>query len=132
MFTPYQEVTMGRHPRVHRTDPGTIWLIEHLRRISRENDAPVWRDVAYRLSRPRRTWAEVNVGELERFVGPGETVVIPGRLLGSGAVSRPVTVAALGYTRSAREKIERGGGKVMGIHELAGLNPKGSNVRIVR
>ncbi|MBN2537126.1 50S ribosomal protein L15, partial [candidate division WOR-3 bacterium] len=54
--------------------------------------------------------SEVTVGLLveHRLVGRGMQV----KVLGSGEISRPVTVKAHAFSKSAREKIEKAGGKV--------------------
>jgi len=68
---------------------------------------------------------------VNRTVGEGETAIVPGVLLGSGDLSRPMTIATWRASAGARAKVVLAGGKVVGLLELAASNPKGSNVRIV-
>ena len=42
-----------------------------------------------------------------------------------------IEVAAWKFSKTAREKIEKAGGKCYSIRELVEKNPKGSNVRII-
>jgi large subunit ribosomal protein L18e len=42
-----------------------------------------------------------------------------------------VTVAAIGFSSRAKEKIEAAGGKALSISDLMDENPKGSKVRIL-
>lgn len=118
--------------RSSKTNPNLVVLIQHLKDVSRTNEAPVWRDIALRLEGPMRNWAEVNVGKLNRFAGENETVVVPGKLLGAGEIGKKVTVAAFRASGQAKEKIEKAGGRSMSIEELVAANPKGSKVRIMR
>ena len=73
----------------------------------------------------REAWAVVNVERLaQRFeadatVSPVEMARaglvrkrLPVKVLGGGELDRPLTVQAHGFTRVAREKIERAGGRV--------------------
>lgn len=112
------------NPRLHR-------LVRELRDLSRENEAPIWRDVADRLERSRRNWSEVNLSRLGRHAGKGEQVVVPGVLLGTGEITVPVTVAAFRASEAARKKVEAAGGRSVSLLELAVQNPKGSGVKIL-
>jgi len=117
--------------RVRSTNPELIGTVRLLRRKARENDAPIWRDVAERLSSSRRRRLAVNVGRLNRHVKDRETVVVPGKVLGAGSLDHAVIVAAFGFSGEAEAKILRAKGKCLSIRELVEANPKGSNVRIM-
>ncbi len=111
-------------------------LIRDLKKASRKYNAPIWRDVAERLSRPRRQRAEVNVGKLDGLARRGviqenETVLVPGKVLGDGVLTQPLRVAAWRFSRTARKKIEAAGGECLTIRELMEENPRGSYVRII-
>jgi large subunit ribosomal protein L18e len=114
-----------------KTNASLVRLIGELKALSREHRAPLWRDVAERLERRNRNWSEVNLSRVNRTVGEGETAVVPGVLLGSGDLSKPMTIATWRASAGAKAKVVRAGGKVVGLLELAASNPKGSNVRIV-
>jgi large subunit ribosomal protein L18e len=114
-----------------KTNPNTVSLIEYLFKASAENGVNIWKDIAERLARPKRLYAEVNVSKIQRYAKEGETVLVPGKVLGGGRISKPVTVVALGFSETAKEKITSAGGKCMGIKELVEKNPKGSGVRIM-
>lgn len=116
--------------KVTKTNPVLLETISELKRVSRENDAPIWRDIAKRLERSRRNWSEVNISKLS-LLGEGETAVIAGKLLGAGLIDRAVTVAAFSYSDSAAQKIRAVGGEILSIGALAEKNPKGTNVRIM-
>ncbi len=114
-----------------KSNPHLARLIRDLRILAKEHEAPVWRAVAERLEGPLRNWAEVNLSRLGRHAPEGSTVVIPGKLLGSGELARAVTVAAFQSSAAARKKVEASGGKVVAIEVLARGNPKGTGVRIM-
>ena len=114
-----------------KTNPRLTDLIAELKSTSRETDADVWRDVADRLEKPRRTHAEVNLGRIERYAREEETVVVPGKVLGSGALQKNVTVAAVDFSSSAETKIEQVGEPVS-LEQALEANPDGSDVRVIR
>ncbi|WP_101294925.1 50S ribosomal protein L18e [Halegenticoccus soli] len=114
-----------------KTNPRLNSLIAELKAASRESGAGVWQDVANRLEKPRRTHAEVNLGRIERYAREDETVIVPGKVLGSGVLQKNVTVAAVDFSETARKKIEQVG-EVVALEQLAEQNPDGSNVRVIR
>lgn len=116
--------------RKRKTDPRIDKLIGDLKRIARERSAPIWRDIAKRLEKPRRNYAEVNLSKINRYSDADDTIVVPGKVLSTGAIDKPVTVAALGFSKKAYEKLS-GTGKCVSIEELAEKNPKGSGVKII-
>jgi len=117
--------------KTKKTNPQLVSLIRLLKQQSREHEAAIWRDIAKRLQKPRKSWAEVNVSRLDRYLNENDSAVIAGKLLGAGAIGNPVTVAAFQCSDSARRKIEKAGGTVLTIQELINLNPKGTGIRIM-
>jgi large subunit ribosomal protein L18e len=114
-----------------KTNPRLQSLIAELRTVAGESDAGVWRDIADRLAKPRRTHAEVNLGRIERYAREDETVVVPGKVLGSGVLETNVTIAAVDFSATARRKIGQVGDAVT-LEEALDSNPEGSNVRVIR
>jgi large subunit ribosomal protein L18e len=113
------------------TNPELLSLIRFLRKQARENEASVWRKVAEMLSKPNRRRIAVNISRISRYAKENDEVVVPGKVLGAGTISHPVTVAAFAFSEQARAKIIEAKGKCLTITELAESNPKGSNVKII-
>ena len=61
----------------------------------------------------------------------GETVVVPGKVLGSGVLQKDVTVAAVDFSGTAQTKIDQVG-DTMKLETAVEQNPDGSNVRVIR
>ena len=116
----------------NKTDPALISLISDLKAKERENGAAVWRDIAKRLEKPKKNWAETNLSKLDRYANDGETIIIPGKVLAAGSISKKITVVAYSFSVAAKDAIIAAGGKTMAIRDLMAENPKGSNVRIMR
>ncbi|RLI97763.1 MAG: 50S ribosomal protein L18e [Candidatus Aenigmatarchaeota archaeon] len=92
---------------------------------------PAWKAIAGGLNRPRRKSHEVSLYGLEKNAKKGENIVVPGTVLGTGELTKPLTVAALRFSSSAREKIEKAGGKCMEIEDMMKENPEAKKVRIM-
>ena len=114
-----------------KTNPNLEELIIELKRLSRDNQAPIWRTIAVKLEKSSQHWAEVNVASIDKYAQAKESVIIAGKLLGNGTLSKPVTVAAYSASQSAISKVEKAGGKFINITELAAQNPKGSGIKIM-
>lgn len=114
-----------------KSNPVLVELIGTLKTAGRTNQAPLWRDIATRLERPSRSWAQVNVSKLQEHLGDGENAVIPGKLLGDGEITKKVTVVAFSASASAKAKVAKAGGKVLTLQEAVKAFPKGQNCRIL-
>ncbi|HEC88741.1 MAG TPA: 50S ribosomal protein L18e, partial [Thermoplasmata archaeon] len=112
------------------TNPQLLKTIDLLYEASRRNNTGIWKAIAKKLEKPSRNWAEVNVGKIAKHLKDGEIAIVPGKVLGMGEVDK-IEVAAWKFSKTARQKIEKAGGKCYTIVELIEKNPKGNNVRII-
>ncbi|MGD0029219.1 MAG: 50S ribosomal protein L18e [Candidatus Bathyarchaeia archaeon] len=117
--------------KARTTNPERIELIRFLRKQGRENNASIWKDIAKRLGSSRRKNVVVNISRLNRYTKKSEVVAVPGKVLSTGEINHPVTVAAFAFSQKAREKVASAKGKCLSFSELVKKNPKGSNVRII-
>ena len=106
-------------------------LIGDLVSKSYENKAPFWRAVAEQLNRPTRNHSKVNLYHLNKNTKSNDIVVVPGSVLGSGDLTKSLTVAALRFSSSAKEKIQKAKGQTLSINDLFEKKPKGKGVKIV-
>lgn len=106
-------------------------LIQLLKKNAIENNSRFWKDIAERLDKPKNRIVEVNVGKISRYAKAGETVVVPGVVLGAGNIEEAINVAALYFTETARRKIEEAGGRVYELKELLEINKTGSKLKIM-
>lgn len=113
------------------TNPILKQMIADLKAAGHKYNVPFALAIAKSMGRPERKKVEVNLSTIERHAEKGETVMVPGKVLGSGKLTKPVTVAAVGISTQAVAKIEKAGGKVITIAELVEKNPKGSGVKIL-
>jgi large subunit ribosomal protein L18e len=114
-----------------KTNPVLLELIHELKKQSNENDVHIWKDIAVRLEKPSRNWAEVNLNRISKYILDKETALVPGKVLATGDLTKKVSIAAWSFSESAHEKIKKSGGKCMSIEELLKNNPKGKDIRIL-
>jgi large subunit ribosomal protein L18e len=112
-------------------NPELLSVIRSLRKKAKESNAAIWTDVADRLSSSRRRRVAVNLSRLNRYAKEKETLVVPGKVLGSGKIEHPLVVVAFTFSEQAQSKILSAKGKCLTIQDLLETNPKGSNVRIM-
>src|SRR4030042_2368878 len=103
-------------------------LLQLLKKTAIENNAAIWKRVASDLEAPTRKRRLVNVYKLEKYAKDNETVVVPGKVLGTGELNKKIIVAAYTFSEQAVQKINEKG-KTMSIKELVENNPKGNKVR---
>ena len=117
--------------KVKATNPELIALIRDLKKKSRENQTELWLDLAERLSSSKRSRIAFNVSRLNRYTKDGETVAVPGKVLGAGKADHPITVAAFAFSDRAKSKIMKAKGNCLSIRDLMEKNPAGKNVKLM-
>ncbi len=106
----------------------------HLRKLISElnkQKKPIWKRVAKDLEKPRRIRRIVNLSRINRYAKDGETVIVPGKVLGDGVLEKKVEIAAFQFSQSAKSKIESVGGTVLSIQELLKKNPEAKGVKLL-
>ena len=106
----------------------------HLRKLVsdlRKNEKAIWKRIAKDLEKPRRIRRIVNLSRINRYANEGETIIVPGKVLGDGIIEKKVEVAAFNFSQSAIEKIKSAGGSVSTIRELLDKNPEAKGVRLL-
>ena len=106
-------------------------LINELRKESSTQKAKIWKRVADDLEKASRSRRIVNISKINRYVKDNETIIVPGKVLGSGMLGKSITVAAFSFSESAKTGISKAKGKCLSISELLKQNPKGKDVRII-
>ena len=109
------------------TNPNLSKLIQELKMLSFKEKVNIWKSIAKELEKPTRRRRSVNLSKIDRYSKDNETIIVPGKVLGSGAISKTVTIAAFQFSESAKKKLKN----FMLIHELMKKNPKGKNTRII-
>ncbi|MBI4174673.1 MAG: 50S ribosomal protein L18e [Candidatus Aenigmarchaeota archaeon] len=95
------------------TDPNTAALITAMKKKKEK----FYLNLAKHLTKPSRSKRPVNVTKISKYANGNEPVAVPGKVLGSGEISKAVTVYAASFSKEARKKITKAGGKCLPLGE---------------
>lgn len=98
--------------------------------LCKKNDK--WLEVASVLSRPRRQRINLNLEEIDKNSKEKETIVVPGKILSQGEVSKKIKVVALSFSESAKEKLLSAKCEVSSILNEIKLNKEMKGVKILK
>ncbi len=115
---------------MRRTGP-TNTVLQKLILQLQQSRSPVWVRTAEELSRSTRKRRAVNLSRIERYADAKKVMLVPGKVLSAGTLTKKVSVAAWQFSAQATEKIKAAGGQAMTIEELMKKSPKGENVVII-
>jgi large subunit ribosomal protein L18e len=114
------------------TNPELLETVRFLKVKAREDKSRIWKVAAEQLSRPRGRRAVLDLNHISRASSANSVVLVPGKVLGDGALKHPVVVGAFKFSQTAKAKIEEAGGQCVTIRDLVSKYPKGSKVQILR
>lgn len=117
--------------RTGPSNPHLRNLIAELKKKAIEDSSALWKRLATDLERSARNRRIVNLSRINRFTKDNETIVVPGKVLGSGIMEHKVTIAAFSFSDGAIEKLRKQDCATMSISELMQKKPKPSDVRII-
>jgi large subunit ribosomal protein L18e len=106
-------------------------LVHFLKKAAKETDSDLWLAIADQLDKSKRSRRAINLNRINRFSKDGETVVVPGKVLGVGALDHPITIGALSFSIEAARKILESGGRYHTLRELFVMKQKDSDIRII-
>jgi large subunit ribosomal protein L18e len=102
-------------------------LVETLKQCKRN---PSWISVGKTLSRSRKDKLEANLDNIDKQAKEGDRIIIPGKVLSQGKISKKIRVIALAFSKTAREKLEEQKIESSTILEEINTNPKAEGVKI--
>ena len=109
-----------------------INTIKTLRKASKERSQPIWAALADELDKAKRKRNSVNLSRINRHTEAETIVAVPGKVLSSGRLDHPVTVAAYAFSEGALEKIAGAQGKAMSLNELLEEKIDTSKIKIIK
>ena len=110
------------------TSQVVIRMAKDLKKASVKNDAPIWAKLAEYALKPSVARRDINLNRIGKLTKENDTVVFPGKVLGTGNISHKITLYSFSISNSAAEKIISNGGKLVNYSELIEQNPTGKGV----
>lgn len=83
------------------------------------------------LSSPTRKKITKNLEEIDKKAKEGETVLVAGKILGKGKLTKKIKIVALSFSSSAEEKIKKSGCKTATIKEEIEKNKTLKGVKVL-
>jgi large subunit ribosomal protein L18e len=91
-----------------------------------------WNKIAQIVSGPRRRYSGVNIGKIDKESSDGDLLIIPGKVLGNGSLTKKVKICALYFSTSAVEKIKKSKSEAIKIIDEIKKNPGADGVKIIK
>ncbi len=114
---------MASVPETKTTNKVLFDTIRDLKKLSNTSGEKVWKAVAAKLAGPASQRCEVNLSKIERHSSDKETVIIAGKVLASGTLTKKVTIVAFGASESAKTKIKEAGATFIEIKDYISKKP---------
>jgi len=90
-----------------------------------------WLKVAHYISGPTRLHVSINLDQIGRETKEGDTVVIPGKVLSMGSIGKKIRIAALGFSKQAREKLKADKCEIVSIKDEIKINPTARGIKVL-
>ena len=94
------------------------------------------------LAKKKKNWLEVanlltgkiavNLDKIEKESKEGDTIVVPGKVLSMGKLSKKIRVAAINFSEAAKEKLKNAKCELVSLEEEIKKNPEAKGVKTVR
>lgn len=84
------------------------------------------------LDKAKRARIIVNLSAISRLTTEGDIAAVAGKVLASGELKHPVTIAAFAFSDTALEKIKAAGGEAKTLTQLIAETPEGCKVKIIK
>ena len=69
-------------------------------------------------SRPRRRRVAVNLSKLEKCAKDNDSIIVPGKVLGTGTIGKKISICAVEFSEQALEKLKGAGCSVVSVEEI--------------
>ena len=109
-----------------------IETINALRKASENSGKAIWNALADDLDTAKRRRFVINLSRIDRHTEKDEYVAVPGKVLAAGNLSKPVNIAAFGFSEAAIEKIKMAKGRHMTLNDLLDSGIEPSKIRIMK
>ena len=109
------------------TNQVVIRMASDLKKASTKNDAPIWGKLAEYALKPSIARRDINLNRISQLTKDNDTVVFPGKVLGTGNISHKITLCSFSISNSAAAKVLENGGKLISHADLIKQNPTGKD-----
>ena len=104
-------------------------LVETIRAAKKNKD---WFKVAADLSGSRRNRANLNLEEIDKGAKEGDLIVIPGKVLSVGKVTKKIKISALNFSEGAKQKLKESKVEFNSILDEIKSNPSAKGIKVLK
>ena len=91
-----------------------------------------WVKICQDLLLPKRNRISVNLERIDKESKEGDTVIIPGKVLSQGEITKKIRIISFNYSTSAEEKLSKAKIDYSYIIDEIKKNPKATGVKILK
>jgi len=93
---------------------------------------PSWMKLAKLLSQSTRKHSSVNLMEIDKQTSLGDSVLVPGKVLSLGEVTKKIKICSFGISKEALEKLKKTKSEWVNITDEIKRNPKAEALKIIK
>ncbi len=109
-----------------KTNPVLVETVQ----LALKNEA--WSKIASILSGPTRNYSAKNLFEIENESKAGDTIIIPGKILSKGELTKKLKLCSLSISVEAKEKLKHSKSEFVYLLDEIKKNPKAEGIKIIR
>lgn len=91
-----------------------------------------WRNAAHKIAGSTRKHASVNLDYIHKHTKEGDTIVVLGKVLGTGILQKKIRVCALAFSAAALQKMKESKSEAVSILDEIRKNPKAEGVKFAQ
>lgn len=91
-----------------------------------------WLNIASLLTYPRSKRPSINLDKINHETKEGDKILIPGKVLSVGELTKKIEIIAVNFSKEAIEKIKKSKSEFKYIEEEIKENPKAEGIKIIQ
>ncbi|MBI5804179.1 50S ribosomal protein L18e [Candidatus Pacearchaeota archaeon] len=91
-----------------------------------------WNEVGKILASSSKRFSSLNLFQIDRQSSSGDTVVVIGKVLSGGELTKKIKICALSISERTKEKLKESKSEFLPILEEINKNPKAEGIKVLR
>ena len=93
---------------------------------------PSWLKFVKLLSQSTKKYSSINLAEIDKQTSMGDIVLVPGKVLSLGEITKKIRVCSFGISSEALEKLKKTRSEWVHIMDEIKKNPKAEALKIIK
>ncbi len=94
--------------------------------------SPAWLKLAKMLSQSTRKHSSVNLAEIDKQTSMGDTILVPGKVLSVGEITKKIKICSFGISKEALERLSKTRSEWVHILDEIKKNPRAEGLKIIK